>query len=309
MYEVLEQYLRDVDDYLFVKHGAKEILAEIRGHILEKAESASGGVTEESIRKAVSDYGKPREVAEKYMEGYDIISPTFRKLLFRYTWILFAYHLLLSVLALAFKVSMVVIPFFYIPKMTTWSSLFYFPMIFFYDFGLVALFLYLMTQKRRDARLPWPRFLRSDAPSLALGRPKVSVLATLIVVLAGALYLLIKYHSIVFYWSSSGEAGSLMAPASALFFSSLFVAALGCHVAAYAIRFLFNSAWVDLARDAVILLILWFVWNSPIKPEFASVPGIDLRILGGLLVLFLTIIVAARFLRGMLRVRREMTLP
>jgi hypothetical protein len=204
---------------------------------------------------------------------------------------------------------MVVIPFFYIPKMTTWSSLFYLPMIFFYDFGLVALFLYFMTQRGRDVRLPWPRFLRSDAPSLAFGRPKVGVLAMLIAFLVGALYLMFKYHSVVFYWSNNREPRSLMAPASALFFSCLFVAALGCHVAAYAIRFLFNSAWVDLARDAVILLILWFAWNSPIKPEYASIPGLDVRIVGGLFVLILTVIVAAKFLRSILRVRREMTLP
>ena len=146
------------------------------------------------------------------------------------------------------------------------------------------------------------------APSLALKRPKAGVLAMLIFLLAGALYLLVEYHSVLLYWSN-GKNGSLLAPASALFFSCLFVAALGCHVAAYAIRFLFNSAWVDLARDAVILFILWFVWNSPIKPEYVSIPGLDPRIAGGLFVLILTIVVAARFLRSSLRVRWEMTLP
>jgi hypothetical protein len=307
MYDTLERYLHEVDDYLFVKQGSKEILAEIRAHILEKAENAPGGVTEDSVRAALAEYGRPREVAAKYMEGYDIISPTFRKVLFRYTWVLFGYHLILSIIALVTRTGMVVIPFFYIPKMTNWSSLFYFPMIFFYDFGLVALFLYLMTQRRRDVRLPWPGFLRSDAPSLGFGRPKRGVLTGLALLLAGALYLLVRYHTIIFYGSSRGS-GSLMAPASSLFFSSLLVAAIACHVAAYAIRFLFNSAWVNFARDVVVLFILWFIWNSPVKPEYVPARGVNLSLVGGVFILVLTVLAAARFLRSILRVRREMSL-
>jgi hypothetical protein len=115
MHENLEKYLREISHYLAVKQGSDEILAEIKSHILEKAEREWGSVTAESLDKTIAGYGRPRDVAAKYMDGDEIISPTFRKHLFRYTAMLFAIHFVLTVLAVSFRASIVAIPFFFIP--------------------------------------------------------------------------------------------------------------------------------------------------------------------------------------------------
>jgi hypothetical protein len=308
MYESLEEYIEKISQYLAVKRGGEEILAEIRSHILEKAEEESGTVTEESLRRAIAEYGRPREVAEKYIEGSEIISPTLRKHLFRYTWILFAFHFAVTALAVYWHVNIVAIPFFFIPKMSVYWALVYLPMALVYDFGLVALALYLVTQKKRDAQLPWPRFLRAGTAGLRLGQPKFKALVIHLAYFAGILYVLIRFHTILFYSMNFGKPVSLLAPVPALFYSTLLVAALGCHAVAYAVRFLVNSAWVYVVRDAVILILLWTIWNSPIKPEFKEVRGFDLHVAGSAFILVLAVLAAVRFLRNIQRVRREMTL-
>jgi hypothetical protein len=101
----------------------------------------------------------------------------------------------------------------------------------------------------------------------------------------------------------------LLNPAASIFFSIMFLAAFACRIIAYWVRFIFNSAWVTLAENGIILLILWVVWNSPIKPQYASVPGVDLSIVGGGFVLFFIVLTVFRFLRSLVRVTREMSLP
>ena len=156
MYQNLENYLQEINHYLAVKDGAEEILAEIKSHILEKTEAEFETITEGGISKIISGYGKPQQVAAKYLEGYEIISPTFKRHLFLYTGILFACHLTLALAAFLFHFNMIVFPFLFIPDMDVWQFMFYIPMTIIYDLGLVALFLYIVTQKSKDARLPWP---------------------------------------------------------------------------------------------------------------------------------------------------------
>jgi len=94
-----------------------------------------------------------------------------------------------------------------------------------------------------------------------------------------------------------------------VFFSIMLIAAYACHTIAYWVRFLFNSAWVRLVENTVILLILWVIWNSPIRPEYKSVPGVDLRLIGGLFVVFFIVLAVMGILRSLVRVAREMSLP
>jgi len=309
MYESLEKYIQEIGHYLAVEQGADEILAEIRSHILEKAAHESGAVTEESMERIITAYGRPREVAAKYMEGQEIISPTFKKHLFRYTTLLFAIHCVLSVVAVYLRTSIIAFPFFIIPKMPVWVALIYLPMALVYDFGLVALTLYLVTQRKKDIRLPWFGVSTARRGESGLKRPKVALLVVRMAVLLGLIFLLVRYHSIFFYSINLGPPESLLNPASSIFFSIMFIAAYACHVIAYWTRFLFNSAWVQLVKHVIILLILWVIWNSPIGPEYKSIPNFDPRVAGGLLVLFLTVVNMIGFLRSLVRVTREMSVP
>ena len=309
MYESLEKYIEEIRRHLPLKHGVDEILAEIRSHILEKAESGSGAVTEESLRQAIATYGKPREIAATYLEGQEIISATFKRHLMRYTWMLFAIHAVLTAVAINFHVNIVAFPFFFIPKMTAPWAIIYLPTAFVYDFGLVALFLYIVTQRRKDMRIPWPRLLIVSPARPRLAKPRVGGLVVHFAYFAALLFVLIKFRTIMFYTVNFHHPKPLLAPLPALFYSILLVAALGCHAVAYAVRFLFNSAWVYVVRDAVVLILLWIVWNTPIDPQFVTAAGVDLRLGAQTFILVLAMLAAIRFLRNVQRLRQEMTLP
>jgi hypothetical protein len=309
MHENLEKYLKEISHYLAVKQGSDEILAEIKSHIIEKAEREYGAVTEESLSRIINAYGRPRDVAAKYMEGQEIISPTFKKYLFRYTALLYAIHFILTVIAVYFRTSIVAIPFFLIPTMPVWMVFVYLPMALIYDFGLVALVLYFVTQQNKEARLPWLGVSAGRRGESGLKRPKPAVLVMLAAFFGILLYALLRYHTIFFVNVNFHRPQSPLNPAASVFFSIMFLAALACDIIGYSIRFLFNSAWVPLVQHGIVLLILWVVWNSPIKPQYASVPGVDLSIVGGGFVLFFIVLTVFRFLRSLVRVTREMSLP
>ncbi|MFA4947689.1 MAG: hypothetical protein WC674_04155 [Candidatus Krumholzibacteriia bacterium] len=309
MHENLEKYLKEISHYLAVKQGAGEILAEIRSHILEKAERESGGFTADSLDKTIAGYGRPRDVAAKYMDGDEIISPTFRKYLFRYTAMLFAIHFVLTVLAVSFRTSIIAIPFFFIPKMSAFWAVLYLFMALVYDFGVVALILYLVTQRKGDVRLPWFGVRLARRGESGLKKPRPAVLAMLIVIFGILLYVFVRYHTLFFYTVNGSRPETLLNPAASVFFSILLLAALACDIIGYWIRFLFNTAWVTLVQNTIALLILWIIWNSPIKPEYKTVPGIDLSVVGGGFILFLIVVTVIRLLRSLVRVAREMSLP
>jgi hypothetical protein len=303
MFESLETYLQEIGRYLPVKGGGNEIIAEIRSHILEKAERGPGGATEESVREVIASYGRPQDVAAQYVEGNGIIAPVFRRHLFRYTWILFAVHTALTAIAIWFHASILMFPFFFIPRMHAWTALVYLPMAWLADFGLVAFTLFVVTQRNGSPSLPWLRIFRSSP----MRQPRPRVLVTLLVVLVVFVALFIRYRTIFFYSANLRPFESLMDPTASMVISIMFIAAILCHVVAYAVRFVVNSAWVQLAKNTIILLILWSIWNVPVTVRFKEVPGIDLRILGGVFVIVLIANRAVHLIRSLFLVAREMS--
>jgi len=105
MFKSLETYLEEISHFLLGREEREEILSEIRSHILEKAEQEAGAVTEASLEKVIAAYGKPRQVAEKYLDGRPVIAPAFKRHLFRYATLLFAIHFVFIVFAVIFKKS------------------------------------------------------------------------------------------------------------------------------------------------------------------------------------------------------------
>jgi hypothetical protein len=303
MFENLEAYLQEIGRYLPVKGGGEEIIAEIRSHILEKAERETGEATRESVQAVIASYGRPQDVAAQYIEGNGIIAPVFRRHLFRYTWILFAVHAALTLLAVGFHVSILMFPFFFIPRMPAWAALVYLPMAWLADFGLVAFTLFVVTQKNRTPSLPWLRIFHSRP----IRQPRPRVLVTLIFVLAVFVALFIRYRTIFFYSANLRPFESLMDPTASMVISIMFIAAILCHVVAYAVRFIVNSAWVQLAKNTIILLILWSIWNVPVAVRFKDVADLDLRILGGAFVIILIANRAVQLIRSLFLVAREMS--
>lgn len=145
MFDKLEVYLEEISHFLSGREEREEILAEIRSHILEKAEQEYGQATGASLGKVIAAYGPARRVAEKYLDGRQIIAPAYNRYLFRYTALFFAFHFVLTVVAVIFKKSFLMFPFLYVPSMSPFDALFYLPTAFLFDLGAVTLILFLIT--------------------------------------------------------------------------------------------------------------------------------------------------------------------
>jgi hypothetical protein len=176
MFEKLEAYLEEISHFLSGPEEREEILSEIRSHVLEQAEQEFGAVTDESLDRVIAAYGPARRVAEKYVDGRPIIAPAYKRFLFRYTALLFALHSLLTVVAVVIiKKSLIFFPILYVPSMDPFEALFYLPTAFLFDFGVIALVLYLITQSKREVRLPWPRLSLDLDEVKALGTIRLAV--------------------------------------------------------------------------------------------------------------------------------------
>jgi MFS family permease len=301
MYQNLENYLQEISHYLAVKDSSSDILSEIRSHILEKTEEKFGKLTEEGVAKIIFTYGRPQQVAAKYIEDVEIISPTLKRHLFLYTGILFLFHSVMSIFAYLTNISMLSFPFLYIPQMDGWQITFYLPMAFVYDLGLVVFFLYLITQRKKETRLPWPKLFSLQTSKTELKRPKIVFLIFRILVFSSFLYLFIQ-HGAIFFASMNDPNNPipLMDPSALSYYSILFLTIIGCEVIGYAVRFINRSRWLDLINTSVVLFLLQFVWNSPVKADFAKIQELDLKNIAFIFILFVTVVAVFRFLRSLI---------
>jgi hypothetical protein len=158
MHKKLENYLEEISHFLSGREEREEILAEVRSHILEKAEQDGKPATEATLDKAIAAYGKPRRVADKYVEDRPIIAPAYQRYLFRYTWILFMFHFVFIIFGAIFKRSFSIFPFLYVPGNGLEDLILFLPVAFLTDFGTVALFMYYITWTGKEYRLPWLKF-------------------------------------------------------------------------------------------------------------------------------------------------------
>ncbi|MCX6567566.1 MAG: hypothetical protein NT147_00750, partial [Candidatus Aminicenantes bacterium] len=131
----LEIYLEEISHFLSGREEREEILSEIRSHILEKAATERGEPGDAAIDKAIAAYGPARKVADKYLDGRPIIAPAYKRYLFRYTTLLFAFHSFLTVVAVIFKEDFIFFPFLFMPRLGVIEALMYIPTAFLADLG------------------------------------------------------------------------------------------------------------------------------------------------------------------------------
>lgn len=302
MSERLETYLEEISRYLGTNKEKQEILTEIKSHLMEKAEQEFGEVTEESLRRIIDAYGSPRKVAEKYMEGVHIIAPTLKGHLLRYTMILFAFHFGLIVISIISKTSMAVLPFFYIPKIDSFQALFYLPMAFVFDLGLVGIILYFVTQSRRDVRLPWPK-LTLNWPKIIESRKTKSKTIPLVFMLLGyaaLVWIYWRFGTLFFKTIDFQKTQSLLTPAASKWYSLALLGLVGIAIAAYVIKFFTSSEWVNLLRSAIQLVILGVVINRPIGNPFVEFIHLDLQIIANIIIVIVAALVAIDFLKSLI---------
>jgi hypothetical protein len=272
----LEAYLEEISHFLSGRAEREEILSEIRSHILEKAAAEHGGTGDDAVDRAIAAYGPPRRVAERYAEDRPIIAPAYKRYLFRYTTLLFAFHAALTVMAVIFKKNFVIFPFLFMPKLGVIDALMYLPTAFLADLGLVAVVLYFITRSGKDVKLPWPKFgvdldeVKPPTKGFWLSRIATAVGAVVMLAITDfALYLFAKHHTIFFVNLNWDDPRPLFTPGAGRRISLIVIAMFAASTMALLVKLFTRSRWVDVASNAISLCLIGFLLNTPFDGLFA----------------------------------------
>jgi len=320
MYKNLESYLEEISHFLSDPGEREEILSEIRSHIMEKIEHEGGPVTEGALEKVIATYGRPRQVAEKYLDGRPIIAPAFTRHLFRYASLLFAVHLVFIVFAVIFKKSFIVFPFLFVPRLGVIGAVLYMPMAFLADFGAVAMMLYFITRSGKEIKLPWPKFaldldeVKATDAKTAAAQVATMVGAGIMLALTGlAVTLYIKYQTIFFISTNFSKFRPLFMPAPGRTLSLIVIIMLAAGTLGLLVKLFTRSrriaCWVDAGADAVALVLMGVVLRQPyanllavrIPPALHSWLHITLTVT----LLFVALMIAVDLVANVVRLGRK----
>ena len=304
----LKNYLEEIDHYLILKEGKKEVLAEIESHILEKTEKDFGEISEENIQKTINLFGSAKEVAEKYLEGFQIISPSYKNYLFRYTWILFAIHYSLKIISYAFNLAFNFSPFGLSIKIKGFMQLlFEAPATWIYSFGIVALILYLITQSEKEINLIWPQFVVSKfkIKTLPLNAPsklKIGIIAGLQII---SLLIYFKYNTLFFKTVNfTHPPEPLFEAVFSQFMSLLVIGLIFFELICSIMPYFYKTYWVNLINNCVYLIVAVFLLNNPFKEIFIN-PSLDvLRPIGSWILIGIIVIVVFDFFKVLISMVR-----
>ncbi len=308
-YKILEDYINEIDHYLAIKEGKDEILNEIKSHILEKTEDESGEITDKTLKTTIKNYGNPKTIAEKYMENYQIISQVYKKYLFLYTGLLFIFHYLLVVISAFTNHEMVFFPFFYIPIMEANSQIWiklilYLPMTFLYDFGLVCLILYFITQNKGEIKLPWfeINLSRLIKKPIKEEKPQKTILVIMFLATLAVIFVYIRFNTLFLLTVGEGKTTPLFKQPVSKWLSLFVILLFVLETMHYSIRFFIDSPWTKLIKNSLILISLWLVTNLPIKNALVDFPYLNLRAICTFVLFFLAIIATINFIKSLIEV-------
>jgi len=312
MFEKLEAYLEEISHFISGPEERKEILSEIRSHILEKAEQEFGAVTDVSLDQVITAYGPARRVAEKYLDGRPIIAPALKRFLFRYTALLFAFHFALTVAAVVFvKKSFIFFPILYVPSMGPFEALFYLPTAFLFDFGVVTLVLYLITHGKKEVKLPWPKLSVDLDEAKPSGRTigRIIGLVVMTTLTGAALYLYARFGTIFLIKLGSGEYRPIFTPDAGQWYSLILIGLWALGTISLALKLVTSSPWIDAVKAGLSLVLLGLVFRQPADTALAGRPSDNfvfwLQLNLTIIVLIICILVAVDFVKALVRIGRR----
>ena len=270
----LESYLEEISHFLSGREEREEILSEIRSHIMEKAEHEGGTASEASLEKVIAAYGKPRQIAEKYLDGQPIIAPAYQRFLFRYTWLLFAFHFVFIVFGAIFKKSFSVFPFLFIPGRDIADIFLYTPTAFLTDFGIIALVLYYITWTGKETKLPWPRFAIDLNEVKPVARIATMVGAGIMLALTVvAVRLFLKFQTIFLIGSNFEKLRPLLLPKPGQLISLAILVMMAAGTIGLFIKAFSASrrlaCRVDAIADTITLVLIGLMLTQPYSTLFA----------------------------------------
>jgi HAAS len=276
MSDKLEAYLEEISHFLSGRSEREEILTDIRSHILEKAAEGAGGAeaTDTAIERAIAAFGPARRVAERYLdESRPIIAPAYKRYLFRYTTLLFAFQVFLAVVGVIFKKDFVLFPFIFMPHLGVIEALMYLPTAFLTDLGIVTLVLYIVTQSGKDIRLPWPKFavdINEVKPTVLAERIFTGVAAFIMLAITDFLvYLFVKHHTVFFVNLDWKNPRPLFTPGAGNRLSLILIAMFATSTMSLFIKVLTKSRWVDIVGNVVSLGLIGLILTQPWENLFA----------------------------------------
>jgi len=289
----LKNYLAEIDHYLILKEGKREVLEEIESHILDKTERDFGELSEENILATINTFGTAQKVAEKYAEGYQIISPAYKNYLFRYTWLLFALHYLLKLVSYFFDMAFnftalgVSIRIRHLFQLVSEA-----PSTWIYSFGIVALVLYFITQSEKEVNLIWPEFVRNrfKVKTVPLSKPSITKVIVFGVLLLVAIYINNRYNTLFFMTVNLKDTPTpLFAPLFSQFMSQLVISLLLFELVCSLLPYFIKTYWIDMINNLVYILVAAFLLQNPfkeifVKPELNELAPIGIGILIAVLV-------------------------
>ncbi|PVD15387.1 hypothetical protein V512_000290 [Mesotoga sp. Brook.08.105.5.1] len=213
---------------------------------------------------SIKEYGSPEEVAARYYEGGPIIAPHLKNYLFMYTGILFAIHLGLHLIAFVFGENGAIFDLRGTDLLSLLSQL---PVTFVFDFGLVSLILYFVTQAKGTAKLPhFTYFIREEkAPSI--GKRIGSLIGTS----AGAVITFLAFTYGPFYLGN-GELTEIAIVALDSFKFGLFLAfgLLIIDSVSNLINIFNYSRFSKIVSNTLGLVFLFLAVSPDYKPDIAS---------------------------------------
>ena len=275
MSDKLEAYLEEISHFLSGRVEREEILSEIRSHIMEKAAEGPGEFSDAAIERAIAAFGPARKVAEKYLDGRPIIAPAYKRYLFRYTTLLFAFHTLLTVAAVVFRTDFVLFPFLFIPRLGVIEALMYLPTAFLADLGIVTVVLYFITQSGKEVKLPWPKFavdLDEVKPPSKLLWSRIFTGIGAVIMLAitdFALALFAKYQTIIFVNLDWTNPRPLFTPGAGRRISLIIIAGFAVATLNLLIKLFTSSRWVDVVDYVISLGLIGLLLTQPFENLFA----------------------------------------
>ena len=277
MSDKLEAYLEEISHFLSGRAEREEILSEIRSHIMEKAAEGPGEFTDAAIEKAIAAFGPARKVAERYLdESRPIIAPAYKRYLFRYTTLLFAFHTLLTIVAVVFKKDFILFPFLFMPRLGVIEALMYLPTAFLADLGIVTVVLYFITQSGKDVRLPWPKFavdldeVKPPTSKLLWGRIFIGISAVITLAITDfALYLFARHQTIFFVNLNWNDPRPLFTPGAGRRLSLIVIAMFAVSALSLLVKLLTRSRWVDVISSVVSLGLIGLILTQPFDNLFA----------------------------------------
>lgn len=322
MSDKLEAYLEEISHFLSGRAEREEILSEIRSHIMEKAAEGPGEFTDAAIEKAIAAFGPARKVAEKYLDlSRPIIDPAYKRYLFRYTTLLFAFHTLLTVVAVVFKEDFILFPFLFMPRLGVIEALMYLPTAFLADLGIVTVVLYFITQSGKDVRLPWPKFavdldeVKPPTKSFWVSRIATAIGAVIMLAITDfALYLFAKHQTIIFANLDWTNPRPLFSPGAGRRISLIIIAGFAVATLNLLIKLFTSSRWVDVVGHIISLGLIGLLLTQSFDNLFAVriaeniLPKI--RFASKFMLLFIALMTTIELIKNIVSIsRRKLQLP